>query len=133
MGHVKLGIDELNKITNLFSTIKTSKNKIYSTLKAHPSESGDLPDSYEFKIATHEQFEQRIEAAQSLKNKFKPLNITCPLLVDFMDDKANKAYGALPERLYILLNGKIVYMGGQGPMDYKINEVEDWLRNHKQN
>ena len=128
-----MGIDELNKITNLFSTIKTSKNKIYSTLKAHPSESGDLPDSYEFKIATHEQFEQRIEAAQSLKDKFKPLNITCPLLVDFMDDKANKAYGALPERLYILLNGKIVYMGGQGPMDYKIDEVEDWLRNHKQN
>jgi len=101
--------------------------------EAHPSESGDLPDSYEFKIATHEQFEQRIEAAQSLKHKFKPLNITCPLLVDFMDDKANKAYGALPERLYILLNGKIVYMGGQGPMDYKIDEVEDWLRNHKQN
>ena len=133
MGLVKLGINELNKITNLFSTIKTSKNKIYSTLKAHPSESGDLPESYEFKIATHEQFEQRIEAAQSLKHKFKPLNITCPLLVDFMDDKANKAYGALPERLYILLNGKIVYMGGQGPMDYKIDEVEDWLRNHKQN
>ena len=133
MGLVKLGIDELNKITNLFSTIKTSKNKIYSIFKAHPSESGDLPESYEFKIATHEQFEQRIEASQSLKNKFKPLNITCPLLVDFMDDKANKAYGALPERLYILLNGKIVYMGGQGPMDYKIDEVEDWLRNHKQN
>jgi len=100
--------------------------------EAHPYESGDLPENYEFKIATHEQFEERIEAAQSLKRKFEPLNITCPLLVDFMDDKANKAYGALPERLYILLNGKIVYMGGQGPMDYKIEEVEEWLKNHKQ-
>jgi len=100
--------------------------------EAHPYESGDLPESYEFKIATHEQFEERIEAAQSLNRKFKPLNITsCPLLVDFMDDKANKAYGALPERLYILLNGKIAYMGGQGPMDYKINEVEDWLKKLK--
>ena len=50
-----------------------------------------------------------------------------------MDNKANKAYGALPERLYILLNGKIAYMGGQGPFGYKIDEVEDWLTNHKQN
>ena len=48
-----------------------------------------------------------------------------------MEDKANKAYGALPERLYILFNGKITYMGGQGPFGYKINEVEFWLKNHK--
>ena len=48
-----------------------------------------------------------------------------------MDDKANHSYGALPERLYIILNGKIVYMGGVGPMDYKVNEVEEWLQNFK--
>ena len=105
----------------------------YFSFIAHPLESGDLPETYEFKFGTHEQFEDRIGAAQSLNQKFKNLSITCPLLVDFMDDKANKAYGALPERIYVLFNGKIAYMGGQGPFGYKIDEVEDWLTNHKQN
>jgi len=99
--------------------------------EAHPYESGDLPENYEFKFGSHERFEERIEAAESLNQKFKNLSIACPLLVDFMDNKANKAYGALPERLYVLFNGKIAYMGGQGPFGYKINEVEDWLTNHK--
>lgn len=98
--------------------------------EAHPFESGDLTNEYEFKINTHEEMEERIEAAENLKRKFKPLKIDSPLLVDFMDDKANKAYGALPERLYILLNGKIAYMGGVGPFDYKIDEVEAWLKSH---
>ena len=71
---------------------------------AHPYESGDLPENYEFKFGSHERFEERIEAAESLNQKFKNLSIACPLLVDFMDNKANKAYGALPERLYVLFN-----------------------------
>ena len=66
-----------------------------------------------------------------MEQKFKTMNISCPLLVDFMEDKANKAYGALPERIYVLLNGKITYMGGPGPFGYKINELEDWLKNYK--
>merc|ERR1712156_1243861 len=72
---------------------------------------------------------ERIAAAEGLAQKFQVEN--CPILVDFMDDKANRSYGALPERLYIILNGKIVYMGGVGPMDYKVNEVEEWLQNFK--
>ena len=57
------------------------------------------------------------------------MNIGAPVLVDFMDDRCNKAYGAAPERLYILLNGKVAYMGG---VDYKLDEVESWLKNNLQ-
>ena len=32
-----------------------------------------------------------------------------PFLVDNMKDEASNAYGAHPERLYIILDGKIVY------------------------
>ena len=35
--------------------------------EAHPYDSGDLSESYEFKIKTHKQFEDRIEAAKSLQ------------------------------------------------------------------
>ena len=49
------------------------------------------------------------------------------ILVDNMDDAANVAYGALPERLYIVLDGKIVYCGGMGPFLYNLTEVQEFL------
>lgn len=96
--------------------------------EAHPYDSGDLSDEYKFRYNTHKQMEDRIVAAQGLQDVFKVNN--CPILVDFMDDKANKAYGAYPERLYIIMNNKIVYVGGMGPMDYKVDEVDEWLNNY---
>ena len=86
--------------------------------EAHPYDSGDLAETYEWKIKTHQEFEERIEAAKALETACKDINITSPLLVDFMDDRCNQTYGAAPERLYIILNGKIVYMGGCGPFGY---------------
>ena len=32
-----------------------------------------------------------------------------PLLVDNMENEASKSYGSFPDRLYIVLKGKIVY------------------------
>ena len=52
--------------------------------EAHPYDSGDLAEKYEWKIKTHEEFEERIEAAKALQNACQDLNITSPLLVDFM-------------------------------------------------
>ena len=37
-------------------------------------------------------------------------------------------YFSWPERLYIILDGRIVYKGGMGPNDYRIEEVVQWLR-----
>lgn len=47
-----------------------------------------------------------------------------------MLDAANLAYGASPERLYIIRDSKIVYQGGPGPMSYSVNEVRAWLENY---
>ena len=48
-------------------------------------------------------------------------------MVDKMDDQANKLYGGLFERLYIILNSVVVYAGERGPLGYKVEEVNDWL------
>ena len=98
--------------------------------EAHPLESGDLGQNYEWKFKTHERFEDRIEAAKALEKSCKDMKINGPVLVDFMDNSCNKNYGAAPERLYIILNGKIEYIGGLGPFDYKLDEVEAWLRKY---
>jgi len=51
--------------------------------------------------------------------------------VDPMDDRANIAYAALPERLYVVQDGQIIYQGGLGPFDYNISEVEAFLAKNK--
>ena len=69
------------------------------------------------------------QAAEGLAEEFQVEN--CPILVDFMEDQANNNYGALPERLYIILDGKFEYIGDPGPKGYKVNEVDDWLNNFR--
>ena len=44
-----------------------------------------------------------------------------------MDNKAGTAYAAMPERLYVVLDGKIVYEGDLGPFGYNLDEVEQYL------
>ena len=50
-----------------------------------------------------------------------------PVYADNMDNEASKAFGAMPERLFILLNNEVVYAGGMGPFFYNLDEVKDWL------
>jgi len=68
---------------------------------------------------------QRVAIANDFARRFKyPL----PLGIDPMDDAANRAYAAWPERLYVIdADGRIVYKGGNGPFHYKPGEVRAWL------
>ena len=50
-----------------------------------------------------------------------------PDYCDPIDDNARFAFEAVPERLYIIEAGKIAYRGGEGPFDYKPEEVAGWL------
>ena len=54
----------------------------------------------------------------------------CPVVVDSMHDTANRLYGAFYERLYIVLDGVVVYEGGYGPEYYNMDEVEVWLNRY---
>lgn len=53
------------------------------------------------------------------------LGITIPAIVDDLDDSTNRAYGAWPDRLYLVgTDGKIAYAGGPGPRGFKPDELE---------
>lgn len=46
-----------------------------------------------------------------------------------MDGRAEKAFGAWPERIYILgAGGAVLYKGGMGPFGFDPEEAEDRLR-----
>uniref|UniRef100_A0AAX7TCY5 Iodothyronine deiodinase n=1 Tax=Astatotilapia calliptera TaxID=8154 RepID=A0AAX7TCY5_ASTCA len=90
-----------------------------------------LADGWAFKnnydINQHQSLEDRLSAAQVLVQS-EPL---CPVVVDEMTDVTTIKYGALPERLYILQAGKVLYKGGKGPWGYNPAEVRSFLEKIK--
>ena len=68
--------------------------------------------------------QDRLDAAQILADQCPSI----PVYADLMDNHLNKAFGAMPERLFILLNNEVVYAGGMGPFFYDLEEVETWLK-----
>jgi len=116
----KLG--QFGKMTAKFSSLADFVTVYIS--EAHPSEEANFTGNID--IAQHKNFEERVEASKILLDR-KSAEDNYKLVVDLMDNKASTAYAAMPERLYVILDGKIVYEGLQGPFDYRLNEVEEYL------
>ena len=68
---------------------------------------------------------QRVAIANDFTKRFR---FPVPLLVDPMENPANRLYAGWPERLYVIdEQGVIVYKGEQGPGGYHPEEVDAWL------
>ncbi len=94
--------------------------------EAHPDDEWQMQPNLDEEVCylQPKNEDQRVAIANDFARRFKyPL----PLAVDAMDDAANRAYAAWPERLYIIEGGRIVYEGGNGPFNYKPDEVRAWL------
>jgi hypothetical protein len=51
--------------------------------------------------------------------------------VDEMDDHVNHTYAGWPTRLYLIgKDGKIVYAGGQGPLDFKPAKLQAAIKKY---
>ena len=56
------------------------------------------------------------------------LKLDIPILIDPMDDAANKAFSAWPERLFVLdADGTVLYKGGKGPYGFAPDELDAFL------
>jgi hypothetical protein len=56
------------------------------------------------------------------------LNLDIPILIDAMDDAAERAFNAWPERLYVLDRaGKVAYKGGKGPYGFDPDDLNRFL------
>ncbi|CAH1267021.1 DIO1 [Branchiostoma lanceolatum] len=82
------------------------------------------PPGYGHDIGQHRSLEERLAAAEMLALHDLP----CTVLVDTMDNAAVRAYAAMPDRFYIVLDGVCVYKGAPGPGGYQPEEVRDWLQ-----
>ena len=73
-------------------------------------------------LAQPRSFDERMSAAKILVER---LHYDLPLALDGMDNKAETAYSAWPERLYVVdKGGKLVYCGAVGPFGFDAAEME---------
>lgn len=70
-------------------------------------------------IRNHRNLQDRLQAAHLLL----PRSPQCPVVVDTMQNQSSQHYAALPERLYVLQQGRILYKGQPGPWNYDPEEV----------
>jgi hypothetical protein len=98
--------------------------------EAHPTDEWQMKSNLKDDVcyAQPRTLSDRLAIANDFTKRFKyPL----PFGVDDMQNAANDAYAAWPERLYIIdENGKIAYRGGMGPFNYDPAEVRAWLASH---
>lgn len=113
-------LEKFSKMTEDFS--KVADFVLVYIAEAHPTDGWHIDGNVE--IANHKVMQDRLAATEKMLS-MEPLS--CPVLVDLMEDKCNKAFAAMPERLYIVQDGVIVYKGGRGPFDYRLSEVQDFL------
>ena len=65
---------------------------------------------------------QRHEVAASCALRLK---IRMPVVVDRVDDAIARAYGALPDRLYLIgRGGRVVFQGDPGPFGFQPDALE---------
>jgi Iodothyronine deiodinase len=77
-------------------------------------------------LPTAQTVEERSAAASSCS---LGLNLNLTVLLDSMDNSANRLYGAWPERLAVLIpGGKLAYLGGKGPYHFDLDELEATLK-----
>jgi hypothetical protein len=95
--------------------------------EAHPTDEWQMKSNVKEDVcyAQPKTLEQRVAIAQDFVKRQKyPL----PFGIDDMNNAADLAYSAWPERLYVIdEQGRIAFAGGIGPFKYDPQEVRAWL------
>ena len=96
--------------------------------EAHPTDGWQTDSNVEEGVLfrQHQSYAEREEAAQSCSIG---LHIGLPIIIEEMDNAIDEAYGAAPERLYLVdVDGKVAYHGGAGPHFFDLDEWEQAIR-----
>ena len=81
-------------------------------------------------VPQHGSMEERVAVGQTCMVK---MALEMPAVVDEMDDAVAIAYGAMPERLYLIGDdGRVAYKGGVGPMFFRPDEWEAAIEGYLQ-
>jgi Iodothyronine deiodinase len=91
--------------------------------EAHPEDGWVLESNREAGIALRDPAtdDERTETAATCATR---LHTRIPVLVDGLDDAVASAYGAWPDRLYLIgRDGRVAFQGGEGPFGFRPAEL----------
>lgn len=75
-------------------------------------------------ITTHTTITERCDVASKfVQRKGLMQDVVC----DGMQGQVLDRYQAWPERLYVIVDGVVVYKGGIGPFHFDLNHLDAWL------
>ncbi len=114
------------RLQGIYRRFKKSADFYFIYIReAHPTDgwSAAPTSSGVVKLKDPKTFKERVATASAC---IKTAKFTIPVLVDDMADSAGIAYGAYPNRLYVVgSDGKIAFRGNQGPdVDAMIRALE---------
>ena len=92
--------------------------------EAHPTDGWQVESNVENNVLfrQHQSYEEREEVASTCS---LDLGMSIPILVEEMDNGVDEAYGAAPERFYLIgVDGRVAYHGGAGPHFFDPDEWE---------
>ena len=92
--------------------------------EAHPTDGWQVDSNVQEGVlfSQHRSYDERESVAQSCSID---LHIGLPIIIEEMDNAIDEAYGAAPERLYLVdVDGKVAYHGGAGPHFFDLDEWE---------
>ncbi len=92
--------------------------------EAHPTDGWQVDSNVTEGVLyqQHQSYDERASVAATCQLDLK---ITVPILVEEMDNAIDEAYGAAPERLYLIgRDGRVAYHGGAGPHFFDLDAWE---------
>ena len=101
--------------------------------EAHPTDGWQVESNIKDDVfyRQHQSLDEREEVAQSCAIG---LHISIPILVEEMDNAIDEAYGAAPERLYLIgKDGRVAYHGGAGPHFVDLDELDEAIQDMEAN
>jgi len=96
--------------------------------EAHPEDEWQMDSNRDEKLVFKQPktFDERKALAKVLVER---LHYRMPVAVDSLDNAAEKAFAAWPERIYILdAGGRVLYKGDPGPFGFLPEDAERALR-----
>jgi len=95
---------------------------VYIT-EAHPLGWWVLPTAVP--IRPHKTLAERMKAAEGFRAR---VGWTGDYFVDEISESSMDAFAAWPEKLCIIENGRVVYLSGEAPFYFDLNDAAKWLQ-----
>jgi hypothetical protein len=96
--------------------------------EAHPTDGWQIPPN-EQEGVLYEQPKTGEEREAVAEACVVGMNLSIPTLIDEMTNEVDRAYAALPDRLYLIdAEGRVAYRSGPGPWGFKPEELEAAIR-----